>query len=556
MIPLTTSLTIILWKAKQKIAAYAMLAITTLFFVDMLYTRARSGFIGFVASIIIFLVIYIAHEWRSFAKHNLLKAIKNNAALLLALFIFAVFTFLIGSPLSQLDRFSLSGLQSFIAAKQTTQALQEKKTPTVQTTIPVGELGGTDSGKIRLYVWQGAWQLFLHYPLFGTGVETFGYSYYFFRPAEHNMTSEWDYLYNKAHNEFLNYLATTGAIGFLTYMLMLGFAIWIMVRALLKLKTGSLEESKKTETFSTLYAKRLLYICFLSSYIGILVTNFFGFSVVIMNIYLFLTPAFVLLSQTFSQNTLLTFPKRQFSYADEVEWIGIGAIWIVCTYVLIVLSRFWIADTSYALGINLDHANQYQSAYAYLHDAVTIRPSEPTFQDELAINDAVLAQALAQQKDATTAGKLRDEAIATSDDLVTNHPKVVTYWKSRVRVFYSLAQVDPTYLNQALEAIIKASQLAPTDAKVWYNLGLMYDQTGQIDNAISTIEQTVKLKPDYHDAYYALALFYRQKAVGSNKTVTDQSMEQKAVATMHLILTNWPGDTQKVNDTLTSWGEK
>jgi O-antigen ligase len=58
-------------------------------------------------------------------------------------------------------------------------------------------------------------------PLFGTGVETFAFAYYTYRPAQHNMTSEWDYLYNKAHNEYLNYLATIGILGLGSYLLMI-----------------------------------------------------------------------------------------------------------------------------------------------------------------------------------------------------------------------------------------------------------------------------------------------------------------------------------------------
>jgi putative inorganic carbon (hco3(-)) transporter len=60
---------------------------------------------------------------------------------------------------------------------------------------------------------KGAWELTKKYPLFGSGVETFAYSYYNVRPVEHNLVTEWDFLYNKAHNEFLNYAATTGFVG-------------------------------------------------------------------------------------------------------------------------------------------------------------------------------------------------------------------------------------------------------------------------------------------------------------------------------------------------------
>jgi O-antigen ligase len=65
--------------------------------------------------------------------------------------------------------------------------------------------------------------------LFGTGVETFAYAYYFVRPQAHNLTSEWDYLYNKAHNEYLNYFATTGFIGLGTYLLVISTVIIVFL---------------------------------------------------------------------------------------------------------------------------------------------------------------------------------------------------------------------------------------------------------------------------------------------------------------------------------------
>lgn len=562
MIPLSTALGFIFWKAKKKLFASIAVAATILFYADLLFTKARSGFAAFGVSLGIFVVLYVFFEWRSFAKHALARAIRTHGFFITTLFIFALVTFLIGAPIAQLEKFSLQGFQNLFAAqKAVNQALQQKQTTAATpSAIPVQEFGGTDSGKIRLFVWQGAWEIFLHNPIFGTGVETFAYSYYAYRPAGHNLTSEWDYLYNKAHNEYLNYLATTGIFGFATYMALVIASIWLMAYGLWQTKKINEQEYDKANPHLTLYALRFMLFALLTGYVSILVTNFFGFSVVIMNIYLFLTPAFaILLLGKVSQNNAYVFgEKSQSNHISEVSWIAIALVWIVCTYLLIVLFRFWLADVSYAMGHNLDQANEFSPAYSFLHDAVSTRPSEPTFQDELAVNDAVLATALYQQKDATTGARLRDEAISFSDSLTTAHPNVITYWKSRVKIFYTLSQIDPQYLSQALIAIEKAAQLAPTDAKVWYNLGLLYDQTGSLDKAIPTLEQTVKLKPDYRDAYYALALFYRQKALGgsaANKQVVDQIAQQKAVAMMHFILDNF-GQDPSLTETLKSWGEE
>ena len=149
------------------------------------------------------------------------------------------------------------------------------------------ENGGTESGAIRLIVWQGALDIFKAYPIFGSGLETFAYSYYQFRPTSHNLTSEWDFLYNKAHNEYLNYLATTGLVGFGTYIFLIGsFLVW-------SIKYSVYRENKSLHT-----PYSILHTAILASYISYLIYNFFLFSVVIIAIFFFLFPAIIMQKST------------------------------------------------------------------------------------------------------------------------------------------------------------------------------------------------------------------------------------------------------------------
>jgi len=140
--------------------------------------------------------------------------------------------------------------------------LNKKPSPPTSPTLNI-----TASENIRKIVWQGAIDLYKKYPIIGTGVESFAYTYYWTRPVEHNLTSEWEFLYNKAHNEYINYLATTGIFGLLTYLSII---------------------------FTSLYQfiKRKQFI-YLASYLSILLTNFSGFSVVIISLYFYLLPAFL-----------------------------------------------------------------------------------------------------------------------------------------------------------------------------------------------------------------------------------------------------------------------
>jgi len=117
---------------------------------------------------------------------------------------------------------------------------------------------GGETGQIRLLVWQGTLRLIADYPLLGTGPETFAYSFLPYRPAALNQTTEWDFLYNKAHNEYLNIAVNCGLPGLLAFLGIVGQAFGQAFRNRQDITTVGLS-------------------CGL---LGMLVANFFGFSVV------------------------------------------------------------------------------------------------------------------------------------------------------------------------------------------------------------------------------------------------------------------------------------
>ncbi len=200
------------------------------------------------------------------------------------------------------------------------------------------------------------------------------------------------------------------------------------------------------------------------------------------------------------------------------------------------------------MGTNLERSGQYDRAFSALQDAVAKAPFEPTYKDELASNDSILAVSLLSQlsqdpkkasDEAQLAQAIAKEAIVATTEVTGEHPNNVVFWKTKTRVFYTLSQVDPKYLDLALDSIKKAQELAPTDAMLSYNLALLYGQKGDIKKAVETLNQTIKLKPNLgqnYDPYYALGLFYRELATDSKGKVIDESYEQKAEDEMNLLL--------------------
>ncbi|KKU17554.1 MAG: hypothetical protein UX28_C0009G0001 [Candidatus Pacebacteria bacterium GW2011_GWA1_46_10] len=209
-------------------------------FLTLLFTKSRSGLLAFGISSIVFWCLSLGKlEIRSIRNFIILNSL------------FLILVLLVPNPIRDL-------------VLPSTQ-------PLAPSTGPALESGGTESGTIRKIVWTGALRIWQANPknfLIGTGPETFAQAYYQYRPLEHNQTSEWELLYNKAHNEFLNYLATTGILGLGSYIVLL-----IAMARVFQISNFKFQ------------------IALFAGWASIIVTNFWGFSVVIMQLLLFLLPA-------------------------------------------------------------------------------------------------------------------------------------------------------------------------------------------------------------------------------------------------------------------------
>jgi len=510
-------------ESRNKLFPIIYLLVSSIYFLALLWTRSQSSFVGLGIGLLVFFGILIVKNARElkqkFAKNNLAKYFA------LSILIFAFITFFIGTPIESLNKFTtLSGFSRIISKPPfdfaqgkpaKSQELKAKGEGLASTTNI--QLGGTESSKIRLIVWQGAIELFKRNPLFGTGVETYAYAYYNVKPMMHNLTSEWDYLYNKAHNEYLNYLATTGTFGLLSYLSIIFLFLFHSFRQILKSKNA--------------YNPILTGI--LGGFTALIISNFFGFSVVILNLFLFMFPIlFFELSQNRYLSRLIIIPlgKEAVGKAAPGKIALILIVALVALYFEFYLLNFWSADRKYALGYNLNKAGEYVRAFTLLSDASKMLPSEDLYKDELSINMATLAILLADQNQSTQAAQFTIEAKQLSDEITKKHPKNVIFLKTRARVFYALAQTDQNYLDLAIETVNKTRELAPTDAKLVYNLALFYNQKGDAQKAITYFEEALKLKPNYLDAYYALGLFYSSLAKDdpSNSVLYKQKARESA----------------------------
>ena len=486
------------------------LALVILLFTTLLFTRSRSGLLGFVIADVIFWGLMILNFISLPAQAGPPLAKGQGSGLLtpaiLIHFLFALIVFINGTGTPAIDRYvTFSGLQKIITQTK------EEVAPSVKPAGPALEVGGTESGTIRKYVWQGAINAWKSSPktfAFGTGTETFAFAFYQFRPAGHNLTSEWDFLYNKAHNEYLNYLATTGIFGLGSYIFLIGtFIMWFIKEVLISKYLSSKQFPNIKYQLGSLDQLEIRSIDFISlalfaGWLSILVTNFFGFSVVIMQVFLFMFPILIISSTLQNANakeyTLRISSTLWMSYIT----LAIGAI------LLYVIGNYWYADTLFASGYRYNRSGLYTKALPFLSSSTKASPYEPSYHDELAQTYAGLSAEAFENKNATDAARLSTLAIRESDKALRTSPRNVNFYKTRTKVLYTLSILNPSYNNDAVTSLRTALTLSPNDPKIYYNLAILLGRQDESLEAIPNLLVAKNLKKNYRDVYYALHVFY------------------------------------------------
>ena len=451
-------------KSLIKIVYYALLII--LMISALLFTKSRSGLVALAVALAIQLF------GQRFLLNKKLHKRLNFAQFLLPVGLVLLALILFGRNLS-LNKANQSLLSSL------TEGLEIRNESVEEPAVNIVQEGGSKSSDIRKVVWQGAWQVWQRYPIFGSGVETFAYSYYQDRPVEHNLLSEWDFLYNKAHNELLNFLATTGVVGLATYLALFGALFLYLFREWQKKQLTSLQ------------------IALVSALVAMFISNFFGFSTVTSNL-LFAIFAAIIVKKD------INWPKISKTDLSWLEYFMAFAILLIVFAANKNIWQIWHADYLFYNGKNYVQEGDWQSGLSLMQDAIEQSPKEALFYDELANQYSNLAVAFAEEGQATSSAKFAEAAIETSNFVQELNPAHLNFYKSRARIFIRLAQLSDGFYQPAKESLLQAIKLSPSEAKLYYNLALVEEELGNPETAIEVLRQTIELKANYWQAYFAL----------------------------------------------------
>ena len=172
-------------------------------FACLWFTYSISGFLGFSASMI---VLFVLNRKEFLNKRVFVKAVPIVVlSVLIAVLNLGVFRQRIEDILIDVRKVAFTSVYALENVSAVSNNL-------------------SDPGFIRTGLLEGTLKLATSSPkvlLVGTGPETFPYAFQPFRPKVLNYSSEWDFVFNKPHNYYLEILATMGILGLVSYVILM-----------------------------------------------------------------------------------------------------------------------------------------------------------------------------------------------------------------------------------------------------------------------------------------------------------------------------------------------
>jgi len=324
----------------------------------------------------------------------------------------------------------------------------------------------------RLHIWEPAIKMIKDYPFIGTGIDTFKTVFPSYEGTDFARIDGANVSSRTAHNEYLNYAATSGLFGLGAYLLLL--YAW----AIAALRSFSRENDGQMKLYMLASAAAIT---------AYLTQNFFSFGVAAINTF------FYLLLAAHSSHYMLTRNARS---AEIIIFKKTGApAYVLCALLavpailgIVYFYGFYSADVHYNRGRIYGNAyNKWDVAVQEHMKAVQICPDEVKYHVYLGLAYERYAMGLS---DAQTRNLYLKSALSYYQSGVKLNPGNSYYWANNGRIYTILAQYeDPKYYADALRNFEEAVKRAPVTGLFYSNMMDVYQRTGQPEKAALMLEK-------------------------------------------------------------------
>ena len=200
---------------------------------------------------------------------------------------------------------------------------------------------------------------------------------------------------------------------------------------------------------------------------------------------------------------------------------------IIGTLILILIGligyfggKYVVSDTLFQESLIAASANNGSLTYQKQASAIQIFPYRDAYYRIFSQTNLALANSLAAQQPASSSPSaqtqqtiftLIQQSINAGRAAVTYAPQTMLNWQNLASIYRSLIGFGQNADNFSILASQQAITLDPNNPQEYINLGGIYYQLGQWDNAIRQFQIAAALKPDLANAYYNLGHALQEK---------------------------------------------
>lgn len=349
--------------------------------------------------------------------------------------------------------------------------------------------------------------------IFGSGFGTYFYDFAKFKQAAFNLNADlWSLQFTRSSSLILELLATTGVAGLIAFIL-------LIVKAFRELKISLASKSKSSKALALSLGLMLVLVFILPFSYNMIFLFVIALAIFSVERGLHDEDKFfdVELHFVAFKNGIIPFStspaNEERSYKKVLPYFLFSLFLIFAVISGLFSAKYVIADNLFQQSFVAASQNNGSKLYSLQSSAIQTFPYKDTFYRSFSQTNLVLATTLASQqpKDKQPSKEIQQtiynliqNSINSARSAVTISPANTINWQTLSSTYRNLIGFGQNAENFAIVSSQQAVLLDPNNPQEYINLGGIYYQLGQWENAQRQFQIAVNLKPDYANAYYNL----------------------------------------------------
>lgn len=360
----------------------------------------------------------------------------------------------------------------------------------------------TGTFQTRLLSWKSALLDFPNHPLLGTGYGNFAITFdKFFNPLFYNFSPNETY-FDHAHNNVIDLLSTTGAIGLLSYLLIFVAIIYYLIKGYRSSKINQVEFILLIGLLVAYFVQNIVLFDSFITYLSLMIMLGFVY-------WLSMDNGFFAEAGEKAKQLFVKDGNKEFYV---LLLAGVAMLFVLYQYNIKPLKMLvGTIDGQIAAGQGggmSEIISAYKEALSY--DTVLDRDSRKSLV-QLALQRSSLFSGL----DNTTANQYFDYIIEQAEKNILYSPKdsfnqMMLAQTYNLAASFNLSNKDKFihYSSRAEEAVNRTIEATPRRTQIYFIKAQIYLMRGDRAKAIEIIKTASELNPAYPDSYCQLARIY------------------------------------------------